>query len=60
MIKNDNFYSYTYCSIHIVPNNKKLSLNKEFIFHSKKSWTLNTNLLINLKQSTLIEIKILL
>ncbi len=35
MIKNDNFYSYPYCSIHIVPNNKKLSLNKEFISHSK-------------------------
>ncbi len=38
---------------------QKISLNKEFIFHSKKSGTLNTNLLINLKQSTLIEIKIL-
>ncbi len=38
---------------------QKVSLNKEFIFHSKKSWALNTNLLINLKQSTLIEIKIL-
>ncbi len=53
-------YSYTYCSIHIVPNNKKVPINKDFISHSKKSGTLNTNLLINLKQSTLIEIKILL
>ncbi len=38
---------------------QKVSLNKEFITYSKKSCTFNTNLLINLKQSTLIEIKIL-